>query len=615
MASLVRLLGLARELWPYYLGIALAAVATAGTALLTPFIIKAATDEIVAQTQGGGGGLVALVWFAVALLVAELVATVVSNVGGYLGDVMAVRLRAILSSRYYAQMLTLPQRYFDGQLTGTVINRLTRSISETTQFFQMFSNNFLPLLLTVLAVLVITAAYSPWLTVLLVVIYPVFMWLTALTSKRWQPLERRKNEQFDIAGGRFAEAIAQIRVVKSFTAEARELALFNDRYTRTVGITHGQSRFWHLMDVARRGTLALVFFGVYAIIFTSTASGAFSLGTMVLLVQLVAMAKQPVTMMSFLVDSSQRAVAGSRSYLEALDELPEPRAALRADAALSFTRPADAVAAAPAAPTSWPAVPDAPAVDFDRVSFSYDGSAEVLRDVSFTVAPGERVAFVGESGGGKTTLVNLLLGLYRPGGGAIRVRGVDVGDVPLDRLRAEIGVVFQDAALFSGSVRENIAYGRPGATASEIEQAARRANAHEFIARLADGYDAEIGERGIKLSGGQKQRVAVARAMLKDAPILVLDEATSALDSKAERLVQAGLEELMADRTTLIIAHRLSTISAVDRIVTLRDGRVDEVGTPEDLARTGGIYAELLALQASASKADRKRLQAYDITG
>ena len=176
-------------------------------------------------------------------------------------------------------------------------------------------------------------------------------------------------------------------------------------------------------------------------------------------------------------------------------------------------------------------------------------------------------------------------------------------------------MVFQDAALFSGTIRENIAYGRPDAAASQIEDAAQRANAHEFVARLTKGYDSEIGERGIKLSGGQKQRVAVARAILKDAPLLVLDEATSALDSKAERLVQAGLEALMANRTTLIIAHRLSTISSVDRIITLRDGRVDEIGSPEELARSGGIYAELLALQASATKADRKRLHAYDITG
>lgn len=613
MQSLLRLLGLARELWPYYLGIALAAVATAGTALLTPFIIKAATDEIVSQIRGEGGGVRALLWLAVALLLVELVGTAVTNVGGYLGDVMSVKLRAILSSRYYAKMLTLPQHYFDGQLTGTVINRLTRSIAETSQFFQMFANNFLPLLLTVFAVLVVTATYSVWLTLLSVVIYPIFMWLTALTSKHWQPLEREKNQQFDIAGGRFAEAIGQIRVVKSFTAELRELQVFNDRYTKTVDVTHGQSRYWHLMDVARRGAFALIFFAIYAIIFTSTASGAFTLGAMVLLIQLVAMAKQPVSMMSYLVDSSQRAIAGSNSYLEALDELPEPHAPFGPEAALSFTRPTATETAGALAP--WRVVDDAPALSFDHVSFSYDGASDVLQDVTFSVAPGERVAFVGESGGGKTTLVNLLLGLYRPDSGVVQVGSADVTRLPLQQLRGNIGVVFQDAALFSGTIRENIAYGRPNATASQIEDAARRANADELVARLSKGYDSEIGERGIKLSGGQKQRIAIARALLKDAPLLVLDEATSALDSKAERLVQAGLEALMADRTTLIIAHRLSTISSVDRIITLRDGRVDEIGSPEELARSGGIYAELLALQASATKADRKRLQAYDITG
>ncbi len=613
MQSLLRLLGLARELWPYYLGIALAAVATAGTALLTPFIIKAATDEIVSQIRGEGGGVRALLWLAVALLLVELVSTAVTNVGGYLGDVMSVKLRAILSSRYYAKMLTLPQHYFDGQLTGTVINRLTRSIAETSQFFQMFANNFLPLLLTVFAVLVVTATYSVWLTLLLVVIYPIFMWLTALTSKHWQPLEREKNQQFDIAGGRFAEAIGQIRVVKSFTAELRELQVFNDRYTKTVDVTHGQSRYWHLMDVARRGAFALIFFAIYAIIFTSTASGAFTLGAMVLLIQLVAMAKQPVSMMSYLVDSSQRAIAGSNSYLEALDELPEPHAPFGPEAALSFTRPTATETAGALAP--WRVVDDAPALSFDHVSFSYDGASDVLQDVTFSVAPGERVAFVGESGGGKTTLVNLLLGLYRPDSGVVQVGSADVTRLPLHQLRGNLGVVCQAAALFSGTIRENIAYGRPNATASQIEDAARRANADEFVARLSKGYDSEIGERGIKWSGGQKQRIAIARALLKDAPLLVLDEATSALDSKAERLVQAGLEALMADRTTLIIAHRLSTISSVDRIITLRDGRVDEIGSPEELARSGGIYAELLALQASATKADRKRLQAYDITG
>lgn len=641
MRSISRLLSAARELWPYYLGIALASVAVAGTTLLTPFIIKWATDEVVAQTQGQGRGVGFLVWLAVGLLAVELANTLLTNVGGYLGDVMTVRLRAILSSRYYARLLSLPQRYFDGQLTGTVINRLQRSITETTQFLQTVSNGFLPMIVTLVATLGITATYSWTLALLLIVIYPVFAWLTTLTSRRWQAIERAKNHEYDVAGGRFAEAIGQIRVVKSFVTERRELGLFNDRYRRTVGLTSEQSRWWHLMDVARRAALNLIFFGVYLIIFTRTASGEFTLGVMVLLVQLVAMAKTPITSMSFYVDASQRAITGSRDYFRAMAELPEPRAAIDDTAALTLRTPAAASGAsaeppgepeasaeapgepeAPAAgatasgePARWPAVPGAPMVEFDDVTFGYDSAVPVLSDISFAIARGERIAFVGESGGGKTTLVNLLLGLYVPDAGSVRVRGTDVADAPLALLRGEIGVVFQDASLFSGTIRENIAYGRPGATDAEIEEVARRANAHRFIAKLADGYDAEIGERGIKLSGGQKQRIAVARAMLKDAPLLVLDEATSALDTRSERLVQQGLEQLMADRTSIIIAHRLSTISSVDRIVTLRDGRVDEIGTPDELAVSGGIYGELLALQASATKADRKRLQRFGIRG
>ena len=204
--------------------------------------------------------------------------------------------------------------------------------------------------------------------------------------------------------------------------------------------------------------------------------------------------------------------------------------------------------------------------------------------------------------------------LYPVTSGTLRVHGQSVDDVPTVELRREVGVVFQDASLFSGTIRENMAYGQDGVTDEQLAVAARRANAMTFIAHLKDGFDTEIGERGIKLSGGQKQRLSVARALLKDAPILILDEATSSLDTKSERAVQAGLEELMEGRTTLIIAHRLSTISTVDRIVTLRDGRIDEIGTPAELATTGGIYAELLSLQGSTRKADKARLLRYDIT-
>jgi ATP-binding cassette subfamily B protein len=596
---LLRILSVARELLPAYAAIVAAGVLVAGTGLAVPFIIKAATDEVVAAMGGSGGGVPSVLWLAFLLLLVDLANTVVTNVGGYLGDVMAIRLRSILSRNYFEKLLRLPQRYFDSELTGTIISRLQRSITETTNFLNMFANNFLPMLLSLVAALAIIGWYSWWLALLMIAVYPVFTWLTAVTSKRWQRLEQAKNTEFDIAGGRFAEVVGQIRVVKSFVAEPRELDHFGGRYDSTVALTREQSSYWHRMDVVRRSALNLIFFAIYAIIFSLTISGQFTLGVMVLLIQLVNLARQPVQGMSFLVDTSQRALAGSRDYFAVMDEAVE----------------SEAIEADPPRPVEPRTPPGEPVVTFTDARFGYSGEVDVLKGVSFDVRRGERVAFVGESGVGKTTLSSLLLGLYPLSGGRLEVDGRDVATVPLPELRAQVGVVFQDPSLFSGTIRENIAYGRPDATDDEIEAAARRAHAHGFIIGLPGGYDAEIGERGVKLSGGQKQRIAVARALVKDAPILVLDEATSSLDSKAERLVQEGLEELMADRTTLIIAHRLSTISSVDRIVTLRDGRIDEIGTPAELAGTDGIYAELLALQGSATKAGRKRLQRYEILG
>lgn len=612
MRSLGKILSSTRVLWPSYVAILFTSVLITATALLMPFIISGATDEVIDVVKAGGhtdGHVKTIVWFAVALLVADLANTFISNIGGYIGDVAAVRMRRILSTRYFEKLLTLPQSYFDRELTGTIINRLSRNISETTQFLNMFANNFLPMLLTTFAVLIISAVYSWPLALLLLIVFPVYMYLTTLTSKKWQVLEQQKNEQFDIAGGRFAEVVGQIRVVKSFGQEKRELTSFDDRYASTVATTRVQSRYWHLMDAARRGSLNVIFFGVYAIVFVQTVRGVFTIGDMVLLIQLVNMARQPVMMMSYLVDSGQRAVAGSRDYFKVLDEMPERDiAALAAD---------DAPASRASSATARGSVDgrDDTVIEFDDATFGYDDDRAVLEHIDLSIRHGERIAFVGESGGGKTTLISLLLGLYRLREGRLSVFGRDVDETPLAQLRSDFGVVFQDSSLFSGTIRENIAYGRPDASEEEIVDAAKRANADIFIRRFDDGYDTTIGERGLKLSGGQKQRIAVARAMLKDAPILILDEATSALDTKSERLVQAGLDELMEGRTSLIIAHRLSTISTVDRIVTLRDGRIDEIGPPEELAVSGGIYAELLALQASGRKTDKKRLKEYDIAG
>lgn len=579
IASLVAIVRFTGELRTSYLVVALCAVVTAAAGLVTPFLIGRATDTIVHAVSSGqtGSAVRPLVLLAGAILASQLLATIVQNVGGYTGDVLSNRIRAMLSTRYLDKLLRLPQSWFDEEMTGTIVSRLNRSIAEVSQFAKAMANTFFTMLVQTIAVLVISAMYYWPLAVLLIVMLPVYVWLTGLTSRSWQRLEGEKNAHIDAAGGRFAEVIGQIRVVRSFVRERHELETFTGHFDATDATTRAQARHWHTMDVVRRGVLNVVFAGMYFLIFWRTLHGGFSVGEMVLLIQLVTMARQPVEMMSFMLDTAQHAVAGSRDYFRVM----------RATEAL--------------APRAMPELParadDAPVLEFEDVRFGYGDGPDVLRDVTFDVRRGERVALVSESGGGKTTLVNLLLGLYPLRSGHIRLDGVDIATLPPEELRRRVSIVFQDPSLFSDTVGENIRYGNPGATAADVQLAAGRANAAEFIGGLDEQFDALIGERGLKLSGGQKQRISVARAMLKDASVLVLDEATSALDTRSERAVQEGLEALMTGRTSLVIAHRLSTIAGVDRIVTLKDGVVDEIGTPAQLAQTDGVYGQLLALQ------------------
>jgi ATP-binding cassette subfamily B protein len=253
-------------------------------------------------------------------------------------------------------------------------------------------------------------------------------------------------------------------------------------------------------------------------------------------------------------------------------------------------------------------------VSFDNVEFGYGDDSSVIKRVSFTAQPGQKVALVGESGEGKTTLTNLLLRMYDADSGAITIDNQSIADVSRKSLRGKIGVVFQEPNLFSGTIKENISYSNDKASDKDIEKAAKAANAHEFVSKYDKGYETEIGERGLKLSGGQKQRIAIARAILKDAPILILDEATSSLDSKSELMVQEALERLMKDRTTIIIAHRLSTIQNVDQIVAIKNGKVAEIGSPAELAKTGGIYSNLLKVQTARSAEERQEaLQRFGI--
>lgn len=591
MKTLLKTLQYARNLWPYYAGVAIFSILIALLNQLQPLIIKGVTDLVVAAYNGAQPNYTLGIWLAVASLAADVAVTLFSNYGGYMGDVMTAKLRKQLSERYYTHLFSLPQSYFDNELTGTIINRLNRTIEQLTSFINMFANNFFQMILTTVFTLVIVAVYSWEVAVMLLVIYPLFLYLTTVTSKSWQKYQAEKNHHTDVASGRFAEAIAQVKAVRSFARETHEGRHFERHWQKTVDVTYRQSKQWHIMDVYRRLALNVIFFFIYAFIFWQTLNGRFTIGEMFLLISYATLVRIPIFSMSFIVDNTQRAIAGSKDYFAVMQLKP------------SIT---DRPHAKPLQVTQG-------RIEYSHVHFKYDQSDEVLRDISFTVEPGTKLALVGESGEGKTTLTNLLLRFYEPSSGQIMIDGQDITQVQQRSLRRSIAVVFQDPSIFSGTVRENIAYGNMKASKEQIIAAAKDANAHDFIMKLPKEYDTEIGERGLKLSGGQKQRLAIARALLKDAPILVLDEATSSLDSKAESLVQEALDRLMKGRTTLIIAHRLSTIAHVDQIVTLRDGRVHETGTPAELAQTDGIYAQLLKLQMGVTENAKKKLQKFDI--
>jgi ATP-binding cassette subfamily B protein len=589
MKPLLKILRYTSELWKYYAVIASLTVILSAAQLLQPVLTGRMIDVL---KSGTGNDVRTIVSLVVALFLMDAGSGIFNNIVGYLGDRMSAKLHKILAERYFEHLTTLPQKFFDKELSGKIIGRLNRGTQQISQFINMFANNFLQFVLSTVFALVLTARYSWIVSLELALLYPIFIFMTIRTSSKWQKWQAERNHALDSAIGRFAESISQIKVVKSYIQEKRELRFFKKYMQRFVTLGKPQSIFWHKQDITRRVILAVIFLAVYMTIFVQAAKGMITPGQAVTLMLLAYQVRTPIFSISYLVDNTQRAVADSKDYFAVMDEKPE----------ITDHENAQAIRIKHGT------------VAFNDVTFAYAEDSEVLKGISFSIKHGTKVALVGESGEGKTTITSLLLRLYEPTKGQITIDNQDINGVTQKSLRANIGVVFQEPALFSGTIRENIAYANPKATEQQIIDAAKAANAHEFIEKFEHGYDSEIGERGLKLSGGQKQRIAIARAILKDAPILVLDEATSSLDNKSELLVQEALERLMKHRTTIIIAHRLSTIQNVDTIVTLKNGMVDEIGTPNDLAHTKGIYAKLLSLSKMKKAEDvKKALSTFEI--
>lgn len=591
MKHIFRIILSAKELWKAYSVIGFATVLLSLMSLVMPLLSGMAIDEMQAGTDAR---ISFVVWLAFAIFALDFLQNILSNWSGYLGDIASARVYKHLAGNYYQHLLNLPQSYFDSEQTGKIINRLSRSIHQITSFMQMFSNNFLQFIFTTVFSLIAVALISWQVAALLFLLYPIYVYLTFRSSPKWQRYQEEKNQHLDIASGRFAEVISQIKVVKNYLQEKRELKSFRSHLTKVINIAKPQSKYWHTRDFQRRTALNVIFFGVFVMIFIQGAQGIISPGQAVTLILYAMQIRIPIFTISYLVENTQRAVADSKDYFEIMDtQLPLVDSGNKQELQLREG-----------------------SIVFDKVSFDYDSDNKVLKSVSFTVPSGKKVALVGESGEGKTTIANLLMRLYSPDKGAIFIDETDIASVNKTSLQQNIATVFQEPALFSGTIRENISYARPEVNDNEVIKAARAANAHQFISEFDKGYDTEIGERGLKLSGGQKQRIAIARALLKDAPILLLDEATSSLDSRSEALVKEALEKLMKGRTTVVIAHRLSTIQDADIIVTLKSGTVDEIGSPSELASSGGLYQKLLEIQTTTDpKQLSKILKKYDMVG
>lgn len=545
--------------------------------LVPPLLIRQVIQAIVAGDAAAASwiGVVALGIAGVAVLrgLCRYLDALVSHVVAY-------RILDELMVRVYAHLQRMPHRFFAHQRTGYLATRAVADVEAIEVFIAHAIAQAVQALLVPAAMIAVLFLIDPWLAFLTLVPMPLVAWFSLWCRPRFQAMWQRVRRQLAELGATFHEDVGGMAVVKSFARERERraaLAVQSRRFTEQII----WANMWTLVPTSSIEILAGV--GAALVVWQgglAGLAGQVSAADLFVFVVYLGHIYQPLLQLSALGEGLNNALASGERVFELLDTEPE-------------------IVDAPNAI----APPDADAsVRFEGVVFGYDPARPVLDGLELCVAPGETVALVGQTGAGKSTTISLVPRFYDVQGGTVLVGGHDVRGLRLDYLRGRVAMVLQDVFLFHGSVRDNLLMGRPTASFGEVREAARAANAEEFILEMPDGYDTLVGERGVRLSGGQKQRLSIARALLKDAPILILDEATSSVDVETEALIQDALARLTAGRTTLVIAHRLSTIRHADRIAVLQAGRVAELGSHEVLLARGGTYAQLYRLQAERAE-------------